>query len=240
MLLEARKIVVAYDDILAVDGVDFDLAAGELVSIIGANGAGKSSILNSIMGWVPLKSGTLRFQGRNITGLPTHLRARSGIRTVPERARIFPRLTVFENLMTGIFGLRKRLPVEERMAWVYELFPILKEKQDDPAGTLSGGQQQQLSIARAIISSPKLLLVDEISMGLMPKLATQVFELLRRLNEKHGLSILLVEQNAVASLAISHRAYVLETGAVVRQGAASELAADPKIRDVYLGTGDVR
>lgn len=238
MLLEARNMGIAYEDILAVDGVEFSLAEGELVSIIGANGAGKSSILNGIMGWVPLKSGTVHFQGRDITVLPAHLRARMGIRTVPERARIFPRLTVLENLMTGLYGMRKTVPVDERMAWVYELFPILKEKEDDPAGTLSGGQQQQLSIARALISSPKLLLVDEVSMGLMPKLATQVFELLRRLNADHGLSILLVEQNAVASLAISHRGYVLETGAIVRQGPAAELAADPHIRDAYLGTGE--
>jgi branched-chain amino acid transport system ATP-binding protein len=228
---------VTYEDILAVNGVDVDLDAGELVSVIGANGAGKSSILNGIMGWTPLKAGTVRFNGRDISGLPTHLRARMGIRTVPERSRIFPRLTVLENLLTGLYGLRKTPPADERLAWVHELFPVLKEKQDDRAGTLSGGQQQQLAIARALISAPRLLLVDEVSMGLMPKLAAQVFELLERLNQEHGLSILLVEQNAVASLAISGRAYVLETGVVVRQGPAAALAADPKVRDAYLGTG---
>ncbi len=235
MLLDVRNLYISYGDIRAVNGVSFLLDKGELVSIIGANGAGKTSVLNAVMGVVALRSGTIRFNDRDVTSLPTHLRARAGIRIVPERARVFPRLTVLENLMTGVYGLRKSLHVKQRIAWLHDLFPILQERRDQPASTLSGGEQQQLAIARALISDPQLLLVDEVSMGLMPKLVDQVFELLSRLNRDHGLTILLVEQNAVASLQISHRAYVLETGACVHEGEASALMQDSRIKQAYLG-----
>ena len=235
MLLEAEHLQVGYGDIVAVDGVSFTLERGELVSIIGANGAGKSSILNAVMGIVPLRSGRLRYQGREINHLPAHRRARSGIRIVPERARIFPRLTVHENLLTGVYGLRRQIPLAERLSWLFGMFPILQQRLDQPASTMSGGEQQQLAIARALISEPQVLLVDEVSMGLMPKLVDEVFDLLQRLNRERGLTILLVEQNAMASLQISHRAYVLETGQCVHQGAAAELLADERIQNVYLG-----
>jgi branched-chain amino acid transport system ATP-binding protein len=235
VLLEISDIHVAYGDIQAVQGVSFSIERGELVSIIGANGAGKTSILNATMGVVRPLKGAIRFQGRNITPLATHERARIGIRMVPERARVFPRLSVYENLMAGVYGLRKSLPLQERLAWLYELFPVLEERRDQGAITLSGGEQQQLAIARALISRPELLLVDEISMGLMPKLVDRVFTLLRELNRDHGLTILLVEQNALASLQISHRAYVLETGSFVLDGQAGELMEDPRVREAYLG-----
>ena len=235
MLLEAEQLHVTYGDIAAVCGVSFNLDQGELVSIIGANGAGKSSILNSLMGIIPLKKGRVFFKGRDISSQPAHKRARAGIRLVPERARVFPRLTVYENLLTGVYGLRKIVALAERLAWLYGFFPILQERKGQAAHTLSGGEQQQLSIARALISGPELLLVDEVSMGLMPKLADEVFDLLKKLNVELGLSILLVEQNAAASLAISHRAYVLETGTCAYQGAAQTLMEDPKVREIYLG-----
>lgn len=235
MLLEARDLYLTYGDIRAVNGVSFYLEKGELISIIGANGAGKTSILTALMGMIPLKEGRIQFKDRDISSLAAHLRALSGIRMVPERARIFPRLTVFENLMTGIYGLRKRLPVKDRLEWLYGLFPILKERKDQPGRTLSGGEQQQLSIARALISNPELLLVDEVSMGLMPILVDQVFALLKLLNEDHGLSILLVEQNAMASLEISQRAYVLETGIIAHEGKAEDLLEDEQVKKAYLG-----
>ncbi len=237
MLLEVKNMHIAYGDIRAVSGIDFSIEQGELVSIIGANGAGKTSILNSIMGIVPLKNGKIVFENEDITSLAAHQRARAGIRMVPERARVFPRLTVYENLMTGVYGLRKTINLDVQIAWLYDLFPILRERNDQPAETLSGGEQQQLAIARALISNPSLLLVDEVSMGLMPKLVDQVFDVLKQLNDQRGLTILIVEQNAIASLEISHRAYVLETGAIVHQGMASALLEDPKIKEVYLGTG---
>lgn len=235
MLLEVRDLHIAYGDIRAVNGVSFHLDQGELVSIIGANGAGKTSILNAIMGIVPLKQGTVTLKDRDISDLPAHLRARAGIRMVPERARIFPRLTVYENLMVGIYGLKKKLPLVDRTAWLYDLFPVLKDRKDQQGSTLSGGEQQQLAIARALISDPELLLVDEVSMGLMPILVDQVFDLLKQLNREHRLSTLLVEQNAMASLAISHRAYVLETGTCSHQGMAKSLLEDPQVKRAYLG-----
>ena len=235
MLLDARDLHIAYGDIRAVSGVNFHLEKGELVSIIGANGAGKTSILNGIMGIVPLKKGKIHFDNEEMTSLVTYQRARAGIRMVPERARVFPRLTVYENLMTGVYSLHKTINVDDQITWLYDLFSILKERNDQPANTLSGGEQQQLAIARALISNPKLLLVDEVSMGLMPKLVDQVFRVLRQLNRERGLTILLVEQNAMASLEISHRAYVLETGKYVHEGLAKDLLEDPKVKEVYLG-----
>jgi branched-chain amino acid transport system ATP-binding protein len=234
-LLEVHDLRVAYGDIEAVQGVSFSVGAGELVSVIGVNGAGKTSILHAVMGLVPTRRGTIRFDGRSIDARPAHNRARSGLRLVPERSRVFPRLTVYENLLTGAYGLRKKIALEERLEWLYQLFPILKERGVQQAQTLSGGEQQQLAIARALISDPKLLLVDEVSMGLMPKLVDQVFDLLARLNREHGLSILLVEQNALASLQIAHRAYVLETGSVALEGKARDLMDDPRVQHTYLG-----
>jgi len=226
---------VAYGDIQAVRGVSFSLDEGELVSIIGVNGAGKSSILDALMGIILPATGSIIFKGADVTALPSHERARMGIRMVPERARVFPRLSVYDNLLTGVYGLRKKLPLGERIAWLYEIFPVLAERREQLAQTLSGGEQQQLSIARALISDPRLLLVDEVSMGLMPKLVDEVFTLLATLNREHGLTILLVEQNAVASLAISTRGYVLETGTCVLAGSAADLAENPRVKEVYLG-----
>ncbi len=237
MLLEARDLHVVYGDIRAVSGVGFRVDRGELVSIIGANGAGKTSILGALMGIVPLSQGTIVYDGADITGQPAFRRARAGIRLVPERARVFPRLSVTENLMTGVYRQRRKVPLAERMDWLYDLFPILAQRRDQPAATLSGGEQQQLAIARALISDPQLLLVDEVSMGLMPKLVDRVFELLEDLNRNHGLTILLVEQNALASLEISQRAYVLETGSCVAEGDTRDLRRNPRIRQVYLGGG---
>jgi branched-chain amino acid transport system ATP-binding protein len=240
MLLEVRDIYVAYGDIEAVSGVSFSLEKGELVSVIGANGAGKTTILNSIMGIFPPRKGLIAFKGRDITAMAAHERARGGIRIVPERSRLFPRLTVYENLLTGVYGMRGKIPVKKRVSWLYEVFPVLKERHDQLARTLSGGEQQQLSIARALISDPELLLVDEVSMGLMPKLVDQVFGILEQMNKEQGLTILLVEQNAIASLAISTRGYVLETGACVLSGSAGELLDNPRVKEVYLGQGRER
>src|SRR5271157_182122 len=235
MLLEVLDLHISYGDIEAVCGVGFQLEKGELVSIIGANGAGKTSILQSIMGIVAAKKGSVSFKNREISALASHQRARIGIRMVPERSHIFPRLTVYENLLTGAYRLRNKIDVAKRTEWLYDIFPILKERSNQLGQTLSGGEQQQLAIARALISEPELLLVDEVSMGLMPKLVDEVFEVLRQLNKEHGLSILLVEQNVVASLAISTRGYVLETGTCVMQGDAAELADNPRVKEVYLG-----
>jgi branched-chain amino acid transport system ATP-binding protein len=235
MFLEVKGVHIAYGDIEAVCGVSFQVDHGELVSIIGANGAGKSSILQGLMGIIPIRKGNVYFKGQDITAMPAHTRARLGIRIVPERGRVFPRLSVYENLLTGAYGLRKKLPLDERIDWLYNVFPVLKERHHQLASTLSGGEQQQLAIARALISAPELLLVDEVSMGLMPKLVEQVFGILEQLNREQGLTILLVEQNAMASLSISTRGYVLETGTCALHGDADELLRNPKVKEVYLG-----
>jgi len=235
MFLEAENLNVSYGDIEAVRGVSIEVEKGELVSIIGANGAGKSSILNALMGLAPCTASSLASKGEDIRRVPIHERARRGIRIVPERARLFPRLTVRENLATGRYGMRNGREMKERLTWLYGFFPILDERRDQLASTLSGGQQQQLAIARALVANPELILVDEVSMGLMPKLVDQVFTLLKRLNKEFGLTVLLVEQNARASLAISDRAYVLETGSCAYHGRASELVDDPRVKEAYLG-----
>ena len=234
MLLEVRDLSVSYGDIEAVHGINFNVEKGELISIIGANGAGKSTTLRAIMGVQEVRSGRITFEGMDITHMPAHKRARLGIRIVPERARCFPQLTVFENLQMGVYG--EQAALKKELDGIYELFPVLRERSGQYANTLSGGEQQQLAIARALVSSPKLLLVDEVSMGLMPKLAAQVFEVLRALNKDKGLTILLVEQNALSSLKISDRGYVLETGNIEIEGLSSDLISDSRVREAYLGS----
>ena len=233
MLLSVSDLRVAYGDIEAVHGIRFEVAQGELVSIIGANGAGKTTTLRALMGLQPLRSGNIIFEGRDITSLPAHKRSALGIKIVPERARCFPQLSVYEDLKMGVYGMQSKLA--GKLAMIYELFPILKERGTQLANTLSGGEQQQLAIARALVSDPKLLLVDEVSMGLMPKLTEQVFEVLRSLNRDKNITILLVEQNALASLRISGRGYVLETGQINISGSSAELLADRRVREAYLG-----
>ena len=235
MLLEVRDLHVSYGDIEAVHGISFFIDNGELVSIIGANGAGKTTTLRALMGLQPIKSGSVLFDGVDITSLPAHKRAHLGIRMVPERARCFPQLSVYENLLMGVYG--KPASLKQELAYIYELFPILNERSKQSASTLSGGEQQQLAIARALVSGPRLVFVDEVSMGLMPKLTAQVFEVLRSLNKEKGLTILLVEQNALASLKISDRGYVLETGRIGIEGTAAELMQDPGVKEAYLGAG---
>jgi len=234
MLLEVNDLSISYGDIEAVHGISFHVEKGELVSIIGANGAGKTTTLRALMGLQNVKSGKIMFDGTDITTMPAHKRANLGIRIVPERARCFPQLTVYENLRMGVYGKSSTLKGE--LESIYELFPILKERSDQYANTLSGGEQQQLAIARALVSSPRLLLVDEVSMGLMPKLVIQVFEVLRSLNKDNGLTILLVEQNALSSLKISDRGYVLETGNIEIEGLSSDLMNDDRVREAYLGS----
>ena len=234
MLLEVSDLSVSYGDIEAVHGISFHVENGEFVSIIGANGAGKTTTLRALMGLQNVKSGKILFDGTDITDMPAHKRANLGIRIVPERARCFPQLTVYENLRMGVYG--KSSSLKNELGSIYEHVPILKERSDQYANTLSGGEQQQLAIARALVSSPRLLLVDEVSMGLMPKLATQVFEVLRSLNKDKGLTILLVEQNALSSLKISDRGYVLETGNIEIEGLSSDLINDDRVREAYLGS----
>jgi len=232
-LLQVRKLMVAYGGIHAVRGVDFEVGQGELVCLIGANGAGKSSSLKGLMSLVPA-SGQVVFDGADINGLPTHDIVSRGIALVPEGRGVFARLTVRENLDMGAFLRKDKAAARADQARVYELFPRLAERRAQLAGTLSGGEQQMLAIGRALMARPRLLLLDEPSMGLAPLMVNKIYETIGAI-AKEGVTILLVEQNAKLALKISQRAYVMESGAITLAGASAQLAADPQVRTAYLG-----
>ncbi len=234
-LLEVKNIEVYYGVINALKGVSFEVNEGEIVTLIGANGAGKTTAMNSIMGFIPLRSGDIVFDGNSIAGVPTHKIMRSGLTQVPEGRRIFAELNVYENLMLGAYTVKDRSQIKKDLDNIYSLFPRLAERRTQMAGMLSGGEQQMLAMGRALMSHPKLLMLDEPSMGLAPILVSQVFDMIKHLNET-GTTILLVEQNAEKALAIADRAYVIETGSIMLSGTGAELAASEKVREAYLGS----
>ena len=232
-MLQLSDIFVSYGMIAALKGVSLEVREGEIVALIGANGAGKSTTLMSISGIAGLQAGTITFNGRAITGLPSHEIVGLGICQVPEGRHIFPRMTVRENLEMGAF-LEDTRRLDEDMARVFAMFPVLEERSRQLGGTLSGGEQQMLAIGRALMSRPKLLLLDEPSLGLAPIITSRIFKIIEEIN-RQGTTILLVEQNAKAALRLASRAYVMESGRIVMQGPASELANDPGIKKAYLG-----
>ena len=233
VLLEARSLKVFYGPLQAVCGVDFQVKCGEVVSLIGANGAGKTSVLRAISGLVNCQ-GEIRFNGQVLNPVPAHLRITLGICQSPEGRGVFPNLSVKENLLMGAYHRKDSIEIQKDFDECIQIFPRLLERVHQLAGTLSGGEQQMLAIARALMARPKLLLLDEPSLGLAPLIVKQIFEIIRDLNAK-GMSILLVEQNARMALQISHRSYVLETGHAVKTGTGSELLHDDGIRKAYLG-----
>jgi branched-chain amino acid transport system ATP-binding protein len=232
-LLEISKLEVRYGGIRAVKGIDLVVEEGELVCMIGANGAGKSSTLRAVSGLVQPAPGQVKYAGRDLAGVKAHLRARAGLVMVPEGRGIFPQLTVDENLTMGAY-MRGGPEVEADRDRMFTLFPRLRERRTQTGGTLSGGEQQMLAIGRALMSRPRLLLLDEPSMGLAPIVVQKIFEVVRDIN-KAGVTVLLVEQNANLALQVASRAYVLESGLITLSGAAQALADDPKVRAAYLG-----
>ncbi|MEV5753407.1 ABC transporter ATP-binding protein [Actinoallomurus sp. NPDC052308] len=234
MLLEIEDIHVHYGKIAALKGVSVEVDEGEVVTLIGANGAGKTTTLKTISGLRPLTRGSIRFDGKDISKVPGHKRVLMGIGQSPEGRGIFPGMTVVENLQMGAYARRDQ--VAKDLEEVYELFPRLAERKNQAGGTMSGGEQQMLAIGRALMTKPRVLLLDEPSMGLAPKLIQQIFEIITEINRR-GTTVLLVEQNAQQALQVAHRAYVLETGSVVKSAAASELLNDPQVRAAYLGGG---
>ncbi|UWS03575.1 ABC transporter ATP-binding protein [Phaeobacter inhibens] len=233
-LLSVQSLSVSYGPIEAVRGIDFDIKEGEIVAFLGANGAGKSSTLNALVGLVPVTSGKVSFKGQDITDWPPESLAPAGMTLSPEGRRVFGALSVAENLRMGAFSIKDKAAIEAAWDRVYSLFPILHERRDQFAGTLSGGQQQMLAVGRALMSSPKLLLLDEPSLGLAPKIIGQVFDLISLLRDQ-GVTLAVVEQNVSMALEVADRGYVLASGEIVASGAASELARSDALKSAYLG-----
>jgi len=233
-LLALEKVEVAYGGIRAVKGIDLAVEAGEMVCLIGANGAGKSTTLRAITGLVRAAAGSIRYDGADISSLRVHEIARRGLAMVPEGRGVFPQLTIEENLAMGAYARTDKAGIRTDLAHAFALFPRLAERRRQTAGTLSGGEQQMLAIARALMSRPKLLLLDEPSMGLAPLMVERIFEVIREIAAE-GVTMLLVEQNARLALEVSHRGYVLDGGLVTLAGPAKELLHDPRIREAYLG-----
>jgi len=233
-LLDTRALHVAYGNVTAIHELSLSVQEGELVCLIGANGAGKSTALKALAGIQPIASGSIHYDGLAITGMPAHLRVRKGIALVPEGRGVFVRLSVFENLQLGAYARSDAHAVAQDLDYVLSLFPRLAERRRQLAGTLSGGEQQMLAIGRALMSRPRLLLLDEPSMGLAPIMVQKIFEIIRRI-AAHGVTLLLVEQNAKLALDVSDRGYVMESGRVVLADSAVALLADPQVQNAYLG-----
>ncbi len=232
-ILNVKDLNVYYGVIHAIKNVSFHVGKGEIVTLIGANGAGKTTTLQTITGLVQAKSGEVDYEGQNITKVPGYKLVSMGMAHVPEGRRVFADLTVYQNLMLGAYTRKDKDGVEADLQAVYERFPRLLERKEQRTGTLSGGEQQMLAMGRALMSKPKLLLLDEPSMGLSPIYVNEIFEIIKKINSD-GVTVLLVEQNAKKALSIANRAYVLETGKIVLEGEASALMEDPKVKSAYL------
>lgn len=233
-MLEIKDVEVFYGMIQAIKGVSFQVNEGEVIALIGANGAGKTTILHSITGLIAPRKGQIFFEGQDITTTPAHKIVSMGMAHVPEGRRVFAQLTVLENLKMGAFTRRDKEEVEESLIRVYKRFPRLEERKNQMAGTLSGGEQQMLAMGRALMSRPRIILMDEPSMGLSPIFVNEIFDIIREVSEG-GTTVLLVEQNAKKALSIADRAYVLETGRIVLDGKAEDLLNDDSVKKAYLG-----
>ena len=233
-MLEIKNLNVHYGGIHALRGIDLEIPEGQIVSLIGANGAGKSTTLKAVMGIVPKTGGTIVWNGKDITGTATREIVKEGIALCPEGRKVFPDLTVAENLSIGAYLRKDKDEINKDREWVYELFPRMKEREWQIAGTLSGGEQQMLAMGRALMSRPKLIVMDEPSMGLSPIFVNEIFDIIREVSES-GTTVLLVEQNAKKALSIADRAYVLETGSITLEGEADKLLHDESVQKAYLG-----
>ena len=233
-MLEVRDLQVYYGMIHAIKGISFDVNQGEVIALIGANGAGKTTTLHTITGLLAPKSGSVLFEGKDITKVPAHKIVSMGMAHVPEGRRVFAELSVYENLKMGAYTRKDKKEIEESLANVYKRFPRLEERKNQMAGTLSGGEQQMLAMGRALMSKPKIILMDEPSMGLSPIFVNEIFDIIRAVSES-GTTVLLVEQNAKKALSISDRAYVLETGTNTMSGKAKDLLEDEAVKKAYLG-----
>ena len=233
-MLKIKDLHVSYGGIRALRGVDLEVPDGKIVTLVGANGAGKSTTLRTISGLVKAESGSITYDGKELLGLSINKILEQGIAQSPEGRRVFPNLTVLENLKIGAYLRKDRDGIEKDVRWIYELFPRLEERHWQPAGTLSGGEQQMLAVGRALMSRPKLLMMDEPSLGLAPLVVQGIFDIIRTINQQ-GVTVLLIEQNANMALKIADYAYVLETGCITKSGTGAALLADESIKEAYLG-----
>lgn len=236
-MIEVKDLNVFYGSIHALQGISFEVREGEIVTLIGANGAGKSTTLRCVSGLVRAKSGDIIFKGKRINTVAAHKIVQMGVSHVPEGRLIFPNLTVMENLMMGAYTRKDKNEIKTSLEEVLQRFPRLRERSGQMAGTLSGGEQQMVAIGRGLMSRPELLILDEPSMGLSPVLVEEIFEIIKQINQQ-GTTVLLVEQNAYMALKVAHRAYVLETGRIVFNGNAEDVEKDPRVRSAYLGETD--
>ena len=234
-MLEVESLTVRYGALEAIRNISFSVDSGEIVALIGANGAGKSTTLRATMGLVPAATGSIRLDGGDISALNPAVRVRSGLALSPEGRRLFGRMTVLDNLLTGAYAVQSRSVRQQTLDEIYDLFPRVKERRRQLAGSLSGGEQQMVAIGRALMANPRLLMLDEPSLGIAPKVVGEIAHAIERINQEKQMSIILVEQNARLALRLSHNAYALEHGEIVRSGRGNELLADPFVQKAYLG-----
>ena len=233
-MLEIKDLEVYYGMIQAIKGISFEVNEGEVIALIGANGAGKTTILHTISGLIAPKKGSITFEGQEITKIPVHKIVENGLAQVPEGRRVFPSLSVLQNLKLGAYTRKDKKEIDDTLKMIYERFPRLEERKNQPAGTLSGGEQQMLAMGRALMSKPRIILMDEPSMGLSPIFVNEIFDIIKQVSAS-GTTVLLVEQNAKKALSIADRGYVLETGKIVKEGKASDLLNDEAVKKAYLG-----
>ena len=233
-MLEIKDLEVYYGMIQAIKGISFEVNEGEVIALIGANGAGKTTILHTISGLIAPKKGSITFEGQEITKIPAHKIVENGLAQVPEGRRVFPSLSVLQNLKLGAYTRKDKKEIDDTLKMIYERFPRLEERKNQPAGTLSGGEQQMLAMGRALMSKPRIIIMDEPSMGLSPIFVNEIFDIIKQVSAS-GTTVLLVEQNAKKALSIADRGYVLETGKIVKEGKASDLLNDEAVKKAYLG-----
>ena len=233
-MLEIKDLEVYYGMIQAIKGISFEVNEGEVIALIGANGAGKTTILHTISGQIAPKKGSITFEGQEITKIPAHKIVENGLAQVPEGRRVFPSLSVLQNLKLGAYTRKDKKEIDDTLKMIYERYPRLEERKNQPAGTLSGGEQQMLAMGRALMSKPRIILMDEPSMGLSPIFVNEIFDIIKQVSAS-GTTVLLVEQNAKKALSIADRGYVLETGKIVKEGKASDLLNDEAVKKAYLG-----
>lgn len=234
-MLVVKDLVAGYSKMPAIHGVSFKVEEGQIVAILGSNGAGKTTTLKTVMGILPAMSGSVTYKGQNLSGVPSHKMVELGISMVPEGRHLFPKMSIYDNLMMGAYTVKDKAKIQQKLQTIYEIFPILEERKNQLAGTMSGGEQQMVAIGRALMCDPELLILDEPSLGIMPKLVDEIFEFIKKINKEMGVTIVIIEQNAEKTLAFSDYAYVISEGETVIEGKAANLLADDQVQKVYLG-----